>query len=328
MSPLQFETEYQAEWNELQAMLSRLQGNASVKSKDKSAPLSGDRLAKLYRRACEHLALARARAYPAHIVERLDHITADAHQVIYSRREYGVARVVKLVTQDFPCSVRAHARYVCLATAVFILPLLVMGWLVYAQPELILSVVDPQTAANFEDMYSPNAEALGRRRDANTDMAMFGFYIRNNVGVAFQCFASGLLAGIGSLFFLAFNGVQAGAIAGYLTERGLGSTFYSFVVTHAAFELTAIVLAGAAGLRIGHSILAPGRKTRTQSLVAAARESIVIVYGCAGMLLIAAAIEAFWSSARWIPLLVKYSVAAICWLAVLAYFAWQGRRAS
>lgn len=328
MSPLQFETEYQAEWNELQAMLSRLQGNASVKSKDKSAPLSGDRLAKLYRRACEHLALARARAYPAHIVERLDHITADAHQVIYSRREYGVARVVKLVTQDFPCSVRAHARYVCLATAVFILPLLVMGWLVYAQPELILSVVDPQTAANFEDMYSPNAEALGRRRDANTDMAMFGFYIRNNVGVAFQCFASGLLAGIGSLFFLAFNGVQAGAIAGYLTERGLGATFYSFVVTHAAFELTAIVLAGAAGLRIGHSILAPGRKTRTQSLVAAARESIVIVYGCAGMLLIAAAIEAFWSSARWIPLLVKYSVAAICWLAVLAYFAWQGRRAS
>jgi uncharacterized membrane protein SpoIIM required for sporulation len=328
MSPLQFETEYQAEWNELQAMLSRLQGNASVKSKDKSAPLSGDRLAKLYRRACEHLALARARAYPAHIVERLDHITADAHQVIYSRREYGVARVVKLVTQDFPCSVRAHARYVWLATAVFILPLLVMGWLVYAQPELILSVVDPQTAANFEDMYSPNAEALGRRRDANTDMAMFGFYIRNNVGVAFQCFASGLLAGIGSLFFLAFNGVQAGAIAGYLTERGLGATFYSFVVTHAAFELTAIVLAGAAGLRIGHSILAPGRKTRTQSLVAAARESIVIVYGCAGMLLIAAAIEAFWSSARWIPLLVKYSVAAICWLAVLAYFAWQGRRAS
>jgi uncharacterized membrane protein SpoIIM required for sporulation len=328
MSPLQFETEYQAEWNELQAMLSRLQGNASVKSKDKSAPLSGDRLAKLYRRACEHLALARARAYPAHIVERLDHITADAHQVIYSRREYGVARVVKLVTQDFPCSVRAHVRYVCLATAVFILPLLVMGWLVYAQPELILSVVDPQTAANFEDMYSPNAEALGRRRDANTDMAMFGFYIRNNVGVAFQCFASGLLAGIGSLFFLAFNGVQAGAIAGYLTERGLGATFYSFVVTHAAFELTAIVLAGAAGLRIGHSILAPGRKTRTQSLVAAARESIVIVYGCAGMLLIAAAIEAFWSSARWIPLLVKYSVAAICWLAVLAYFAWQGRRAS
>jgi len=328
MSPLQFETEYQAEWSELQSMLARLQGNTSVKSKDKPPPLSGDRLAKLYRRACEHLALARARAYPAHIIELLDQITADAHQVIYSRREFGVARLVKLVTQDFPCSVRAHARYVWLATAVFVVPLLVMGLLVHTQPELILSVVDPQTAAQYEDMYSTHSESIGRRRDANTDMAMFGFYIRNNIGVAFQCFASGLLAGIGSLFFLAFNGVQAGAIAGYLTERGLGTTFYSFVVTHAAFELTAIVLSGAAGLRIGHSILAPGRQTRTQSLVAASRESIVIVYGCAGMLLIAAAIEAFWSSAQWIPLPVKYSMAAICWIAVLAYLAWQGRRAS
>jgi uncharacterized membrane protein SpoIIM required for sporulation len=328
MSPLQFETEYQAEWSELQSMLARLQGNTAVKSKDKPAPLSGDRLTKLYRRACEHLALARARAYPAHIIELLDQITADAHQAIYSRREFGVTRLVNLVTQDFPRSVRAHARYVWLATAVFLLPLLIMGALVHAQPELILSVVGPQTAAQYEDMYSPHSESIGRRRDANTDMAMFGFYIRNNIGVAFQCFASGMLAGVGSLFFLAYNGVQAGAIAGYLTERGLGGTFYSFVVTHAAFELTAIVLAGAAGLRIGHSLLAPGRQTRTQSLVAAARESIVIVYGCAGMLLIAAAIEAFWSSAQWIPLAVKYSIAAVCWIAVLTYFAWQGRRAS
>jgi uncharacterized membrane protein SpoIIM required for sporulation len=328
MSPLQFETAYQAEWSELQSMLARLQGHTSVKAADKLPPLSGDRLAKLYRRACEHLMLARARAYPAHIIERLDQITGDAHQVIYSRRDFGVVRLMKLVTQDFPRSVRAHARYVWLSAIVFILPLIVLGFLVHEQPELILSVVNPQTAAQYEQMYSSHSESIGRHRDANTDMAMFGFYIRNNIGVAFQCFASGLLAGVGSLFFLAFNGVQAGAIAGYLTERGLGATFYSFVVTHAAFELTAIVLSGAAGLRIGHSILAPGRQTRTQSLVAAARDSIVIVYGCAGMLLIAAAIEAFWSSAQWIPPLVKYSVAAVCWTAVLAYFTWQGRRAS
>jgi uncharacterized membrane protein SpoIIM required for sporulation len=332
MSPLQFETLYQAEWTELQAMLAQLQGTGAIKSKDgkshKPAPIVGDRLANLYRRACEHLALARARAYPAHIIERLDHITADAHQAIYSRREFGVARLVKLVTQDFPRSVRAHARYVWLATAVFVLPMIVLGMLVYTQPELILSVVDAETAAQYEDMYSTHAESIGRRRDADTDMAMFGFYIRNNIGVAFQCFASGLLAGVGSLFFLAFNGVHAGAIAGYLTERNLSQTFYSFVVTHAAFELTAIVLSGAAGLRIGHSLLAPGRQTRTQSLVTASRESIVIVYGCAGMLLIAAAIEAFWSSAQWIPPVVKYGVAAVCWIAVLAYFTWQGRRAS
>jgi len=327
MSPLHFEQQYHAEWNELDQLLAQLQGRKAIKAKDKKA-ISGDRLAKLYRRACEHLALARARAYPAHIIERLDQLTADAHQAIYSRREFGFARLGKLVTQDFPRSVRDHARYVWLAAIVFIVPTLVLGVLVHARPELILSVVDPQTVAQFEEMYSDRAESIGRHRDAQTDMAMFGFYIRNNIGVAFQCFASGLLFGVGSLFFLAFNGIQGGAIAGYLTERGLSSTFYSFVVTHAAFELTAIVLAGAAGLRLGHSLLAPGRQTRTQSLVTASRESIVVIYGATGMLLIAAAIEAFWSSARWIPPAMKYSVAAICWIGVIVYLTWQGRRAS
>jgi uncharacterized membrane protein SpoIIM required for sporulation len=188
-------------------------------------------------------------------------------------------------------------------------------------------VVDAEMAADYERMYSGAEEAIGRTRGAETDLAMFGYYIRHNVGLAFQCFASGLLAGIGSLVFLAFNGVFFGALAGYLTQRGLSETFYSFVVTHAAFELTAIVLAGAAGLRIGHSLLMPGRLSRKQALVIAARESIVIVYGVAAMLLVAAAIEAFWSSAVWVPPTVKYSVAAVCWIAVIGYLTLQGRNA-
>jgi uncharacterized membrane protein SpoIIM required for sporulation len=102
---------------------------------------------------------------------------------------------------------------------------------------------------------------------------------------------------------------------------------YSFVVTHAAFELTAIVLAGAAGIRLGHALIVPGRQTRVQSLVNAARATMPIIYGVTVMLLIAAAVEAFWSSSRLLPLPVKYSVAALCWAVVIAYFALQGRRA-
>jgi uncharacterized membrane protein SpoIIM required for sporulation len=157
---------------------------------------------------------------------------------------------------------------------------------------------------------------------------MFGFYIRNNVGIAFQCFASGLAAGLGSIFFIVFNGAYIGAIAGYVTERGLSETFYSFVVTHGAFELTAIVLSGAAGLKLGHSLIAPGRRTRRQSLVHAAGECVVVVYGITAMLIVAAAIEAFWSSAVWVPNAVKYGVAAVCWAVVLAYFVRQGRHAA
>jgi uncharacterized membrane protein SpoIIM required for sporulation len=156
---------------------------------------------------------------------------------------------------------------------------------------------------------------------------MFGYYIRNNISVAFQCFAGGLFAGLGSLFYLGYNGAFSGALAGYITERGLSSTFYAFVATHSAFELTAIVLSGAAGLRVGHALLAPGRLTRRQSLVVATRDTAVIVYGVVALLIIAAAVEAFWSSASWLPHTVKYGVAAACWLAVLGYLSFQGRHA-
>ena len=117
-------------------------------------------------------------------------------------------------------------------------------------------------------------------------------------------------------------------MAGYLTQRGHGPTFWSFVVTHSAFELTAIVLSGAAGLKIGHALVMPGRLSRMQSLVEATRNCAPVVAGAAVMLLVAAALEAFWSSASWLPYAVKYSVAAGCWIGVLSYLTLQGRSAS
>ena len=326
MTPLQFEQSHQQEWNELQALLAQLHKSVRARAAD-GQPIAGERVAALYRRACEQLALARARAYPAYLTDRLEQLTSDAHQLIYQHAELGWSRLKRMVAYDFPRAVRAQSAYLWIALAVFAVPTLVLGFAVYFRPELILSVVDPATAASFQDMYSESAASIGRSREAQNDWVMFGFYIANNIGVAFQCFASGLFAGVGSLFFLAFNGAYGGAIAGYLTEKGLGSTFYSFVVTHAAFELTAIVLSGAAGLRLGHALLAPGRYTRLQSLVRAAKESAVIIYGVVAMLLIAAALEAFWSSAKWMPPIMKYGVAAICWIAVLSYLTLQGRSA-
>ncbi len=323
MTPIDFEERYAPEWLELEGLLAGLRtGN-----KRDGRP-SAQRIAALYRRACEQLALARSRAFPVHLIDRLESVTQEAHQIIYNRRELGLRRLIDLIWTEFPRAVRTNVGYVWVATLVFMVPTLVIGVLVYQRPELILAVVDAETAQQFTEMYSPEAESIGRPRDADTDWIMFGYYIRNNMTVALQCFASGLAAGIGSLFFLAFNGAFGGAIAGYLTERGLGGTFYSFVVTHAAFELTAIVLSGAAGLRLGHAWVAPGRRTRLQALVHAAREVVVIVYGVLALLLVAAAVEAFWSSGVWIPLPLKYSVAALCWVAVIAWLILQGRRAS
>jgi uncharacterized membrane protein SpoIIM required for sporulation len=321
VTPLHFEQLYVKEWAELERALERHAAAPSARS------ICGVRFTALYRRTCGHLAIARSRSYPAHLVDRLEHITAQCHQLIYQQRELGFAWLARIVADDFPVAVRAHAGYVTAAALLFFVPAFVLGLFVYAQPELILSVVDAETASEFDSMYSSSADSIGRLRTVDTDWMMFGHYIRNNIGVAFQCFAGGLFAGLGSIFFLAFNGAFGGAIAGYLTGRGLGPTFYSFIVTHAAFELTAIVLAGAAGMRIGHALLAPGRQTRVQSLIAASQQSVVLLYGLAAMLLVAAAIEAFWSSATWLPVSVKYGVAALCWIAVLAYLTIHGRRA-
>ncbi|HTU68626.1 MAG TPA: stage II sporulation protein M [Steroidobacteraceae bacterium] len=326
MTPLQFEQSYQAEWDELAAQL-RLILEGRKNQSGSFEPIRGERVAALYRRACEHLALARARAYPRYLIDKLDRITAEAHQVIYHQRDFGAQRLLHAILYDFPRAVRAHAGYVWLSAVLLYVPMFLIGWLVYERPDLILSVVDSDTVANMEMSYSDAAEALGSTRGPHENWYMFGFYILNNIGISFQCFAGGLVAGIGSIVALLINGAAIGAVAGYLTERGYSTNFYSFVVTHGAFELTAIVLSGATGLRIGHALIAPGRNTRLQSLVTACRECMPIIYGFVIMLVIAAAIEAFWSSARWLPLPLKYTVAALCWLAVMLYLTLQGRRA-
>jgi len=326
MTPLQFEQLYRADWSELEQSLNDILDPKQAAKAGHVSP-AGDRVGTLYRRACDQLALARARSYPAYMIDRLERMTSRAHQIIYYRRDYGVGQIRQFVSRQFPVLVRAHAAYLAVAAATFVVPGLALGLLVHWRPDLILSMVSSDTASTFEQMYSTSAESIGRMRNASTDWMMFGYYIRHNITVSFQCFAGGLFAGVGSLFFLAYNGAFSGAIGGDLHARGLSSTFFPFVATHSAFELTAIVISGAAGLKIGHAVLAPRRLSRIDSLVQASREAILLVYGVAAMLLVAAGIEAFWSSATWLPSLAKYASASICWAAVLGYFLLQGRHA-
>ncbi len=312
VTPLDFESANSKLWGELESQLEKPERQ-----------LNPDRFLDLYRLCCEHLALAQARGFPTHVVERLASLTARAHQNIYRRSEFGLARIADLLLRQFPLMVRRHWIYVAVATACLMLPALTLGIATYLQPDLILSIVDQSTAAEFDQMYNPTAAAIGRTRDAGSNWLMFGFYIKNNIGIAFQCYATGIAFGLGCVFYLLFNGAYGGGIAGYVSAHGHSATFFTFVATHSAFELTAIVLSGAAGLRLGKAALLPGRQTRGAALQSAAAETSVIIFGAAAMLVIAAAIEAFWSSAAWVTPLAKLSGAALCWSLVLYFF---GRR--
>ena len=325
MTPRQFETRYEPVWAELARGLDALDRGARPR-KAKAGQFPTDTLpapraaivAQLYRQCCEHLALARERAYPVHLVARLEALTMRAHQRVYRRHDLGLGALRDLVLYRAPAAVRALGWHLVVMVLVFVLPTLVVGVATWIDPHFALTIVNAQQVRDFDSMYGPaTGEHLGRT--SGDDWQMFGHYIANNIGISFQCFAAGLLLGVGSLFMVGYNGLLLGAVAGLLVTRGDSERFFSFVVTHSAFELTAIVLSGAAGLKLGHAVLAPGRLTRAQALMRAARETSPVVFCFSTMLLIAAAIEAFWSSAGWIAPGVKYAVGGCCWTLVLAY---------
>jgi uncharacterized membrane protein SpoIIM required for sporulation len=309
MTPLEFEASNDPSWRKLEKFV----GSAE-------RDLDPDLFLNLYRTCCEHFALAQARGFPAHVIERLSIVTGRAHQIVYRQSEFGVALIRRVLLNDFPRMVRQHLRYMVIAALLVFIPAIALGIATYIRPDLVLSVVDTRTAADFERMYSPAAQSIGRLRDVGSNWTMFGFYIMNNIGIAFQCYVTGVIFGLGSLFFLVSNGVFGGAVAGYVSARGNGATFFTFIATHSAFELTAIVICGGAGLRVGRSVLLPGRLPRLLSLQTAARETSLMVFGASVMLVVAAALEAFWSSAAWVPAEAKLSCAALCWFLVLLFF--------
>jgi uncharacterized membrane protein SpoIIM required for sporulation len=279
-----------------------------------------------YRQLCQHLAIARQRQYSASLIEHLNQLALRGYQQLYQTRPGYRTALSEFIAAGFPRLVRQQAALVWLSAGLFYLPALVLAWAVYQQPELIYSLLDHASVAEFEQMYRSGQPATDR--PADSDVLMLGYYIYNNISIGFQCFAGGLMFGIGALFTTLLNGVFLGMVAGYLTAQGYGDTFYAFVIGHGAFELTGIVLAGAAGLKLGLALIAPGRYTRLAALRRAAAISVQLIYGVVMLLLVAAVIEAFWSANRALPATVKYSVGAGGWLAVLLYLLLAGRRAT
>ena len=211
------------------------------------------------------------------------------------------------------------------STLLFFGPLAAMTAAIAIEPTLAYSALDTPTLVNIESMYSEDAEHFGAERGSGGDFEMFGYYLANNTTIGLRTIAGGVLGGLGSLFFLLFNGFYIGAVAGHLTQAGLGGNFWPFVVGHGSLELTAIVISGGAGLRLGYAMWAPGQRRRSHALTHAARAVLPLVFGAALMFVLAAVIEAFWSSTVWLPAATKYAVGALLWLLVGLYFARMGR---
>ena len=318
-----FERERSQQWSDFAAELDRVTQGYRLPAD--VAPAS---FVRSYREISRDLALAKSRGYSHQLVKRLNELVIRGHNTVYVRRSGWKRIVLDFLRGGFAVSVRRAKAYLLVSTLAFAGSGAGVVWMIGESPERVYSVLSADQVSVVESMYDPGAHRLGTLRQADSDFQMFGFYIMNNISIGFQVFATGLLFGVGSLFYLIFNGVNIGAVGAHLVGIGYGSTFVPFIAGHGPFELTAIALAGAAGLMLGHALIAPGASSRLDALRQSAKRAIEIVMGATLMLLIAAFIEAFWSSSTVVPALVKVAVGIAGWVLVVLYFVLAGRRAA
>lgn len=325
MTRAEFESRRRADWSELKRLLDAMERRRerAKLTEDDIAALPG-----LYRAASEDLALTRHRGYGVDLAESLNTLCLRAYHHLHGSKSGLPRRIFVFLAVGFPRLVRAEAGVCLWAVALFFGPFFLLMAAGFIAPEWVFAALPDDMRVQLEASFSADPESSDFGRDVESDVVMFGFYVRNNVGIAFRTFAGGILCGIGSIFFLVFNGVVLGAAFGYSFMAGFDRTFMAFTSGHGAPELIGIALSGAAGLRLGLAILKPGRRTRALALKQDGRRAVRIALGAGAMITFAALIEAFWS-ANPFPVEVKYTFGAAMWALVIAWLllAGRGRRA-
>jgi uncharacterized membrane protein SpoIIM required for sporulation len=304
-----------ANWRELEE-LCRLMEH---RTKRALGPAKVLRFVALYRGACADLALADAYQLPPNTVRYLHQLVGRAHNQLYPSRGFQVRRWGEELLFELP---QRLFRDGCLRLAfllfwgVFGLTALLAG----SRRDLAEALLGDEQMQLMEQMYEKPPES----QSVNERAFMLGFYIRHNPSIGLQCFASGLLLGIGGLPTLISNAAVLGATFGYMATVPQRDNFYTFVTAHGPFELTAVVLAAAAGMRMGFSLIQTNGWTRLASLRRSMHEAVPMVSLAVLLFGLAAFIEAFISPAP-IPYAAKAAVAVISSGMLLFYFVLLGQ---
>ncbi len=243
--------------------------------------------------------LARVRTYGGEpgLRSRLERLVAAGHNALYRDERHTWSRIWKFFSVECPAAVVTARRYVFLATLAFALPGAAGYLLLREQPALASEVLPEIMLERAEAGVARSQSGHGYyEAPAGERPGMASAIITNNLTVAFNCFAGGIFLGVGSLVFLAFNGLQMGAASGHFANLGLLKYLWLFVIGHGVLELFAIWVAGAAGFMLGKAIIAPGELTRHDALVLSGRLAMRMIGAAVVLLLIAGIIEGFVSS--------------------------------
>ena len=148
--------------------------------------------------------------------------------------------------------------------------------------------------------------------------------MQNNIRVTILVFAFGAMLGLGTIYYLAFNGANMASVLALTYRAGFGNDLVTFMVGHGVIELSCVFIAGGAGLLIGGAMIMPGDLSRADALKTRGMEAVRLMLGVALLLVVAGVIEGFISPAPIDPR-IKYSIAALTGLALYSYLLFAGR---
>jgi uncharacterized membrane protein SpoIIM required for sporulation len=303
-------------WTEFEVLLNG--GEKALKARAAWFP-------RAFRELTQDLNTARAHGFDPAVIERLNRLVLEGNQLLYGQRSWSLRPLGEFVLKTFPRAVRAQWRGFGAVSLLFYGMVLFFALLCIRFPPAVYELISESQALELEAMYNPEGGHFLQPREVDSDADMFGFYIYNNISVAFRTFAGGILAGFGSLLLLCFNGAFLGIAAAHLINKGFAGTFFSFIIGHSGFELSAVILSAQAGLLLGYRFFVTRGLSRSASVRAAGRRALPLVSGGVLLLVIAAAIEAFWSSRHELPPALRYGAGIAAWVLLYAYFVFAGR---
>ena len=312
-------------WEEYRALLER----ARTKGLDSFAEHEVSRFATLYREVAADLARARTYGGSPELLYVLERQVGAGHNLLY-RPEGGSWKALRhWLAVGFPALVRRRWKPIGVATACFYLPAVVAFAAARAEPETVRDALGPVMMERVELAAEREARGVGYAEEEIGELPMMpqtsARLIANNVGVTFKTFAGGVLAGVGSLLILVMNGVLLGSVAGLFANYGVSMHLWEFVLPHGVPELTAICIAGGAGLWLGSAMILPGRLSRRQALVVRSREAVSLLAGTGLLLVWAGIVEAFISPNPYLPREAKIAVAGVNAVILLSYLLRAGR---
>jgi len=322
MNKQRFLRERQPVWQRFEELI----GRANRLSFSKMPAAEVAEFSRLFRELSHDLATIRSREWGRQLIDYLNDLVARGHNAFYAAPPGNLRHVLRFLAVGYPRLFRSNVGYFFVAAVLLFLPGAISWAVIQIDPSLATRVIDPKQLEKIDEMYSYDPDDADRTVESEQRVYMHSFYISHNVGISLRAFAGGLFLGSITVYVLLSNGISIGAMGGYIVSQGHGRAFTSFVIGHGSFELTAIAVAGGAGLILGNALLHPGRRTRLEALRVRGADAVQIAGGAAAMLVIAAAIEAYWSPSR-IPVTIKYVVGTILWGVVIGYLSLAGRGA-